>query len=150
MKKITFILFFNFLVFIAIAQTGTIKIVIPEIHSKNGNIKVALYNVEGKKGFLKDLKLACKKKEAEIKNGSAVIVFSDIPYGIYAVSLFQDENNNGKIDRAVIGFPIEPYGISGNKNTLGPPSFNDAEFEINTSYKILNIRLKTWVKTNVE
>lgn len=148
MKRITIILFFNFIVFLGIAQTCTLKIVIPEINSNKGNIKVALYNIDGKTGFLKDLKLAYKKQETEIKNGSAVIIFSNIPYGTYAVSLFQDENNNGKIDRAVIGFPIEPYGISGNKKSFGPPSFEDGKFKINTTYLTLNIELKTYLKKN--
>jgi len=141
------ILFFGITVF---AQTGTLKIVIPDIPSGKGNIKVALYNESGSKGFLKDLNLAFRKKQVEIKNNSAIIIFKNIPYGTYAVSLFQDENINGKIDRAAIGFPVEPYGISGNKNTVGPPNFKDGKFILKSPYLTLKITLKTYLKRNLQ
>jgi len=150
MKKFFPVFLFCLFFFTGFSQTGTLKIVVAGINVDKGNIKAALYNRAGEKSFLKDLEHVYVKKEVQITNESTVIIFQNIPYGTYALALFQDENNNGKIDRAVMGFPIEPYGISGNKNTLGPPSFNDAEFDMNTSYKILNIRLKTWLKANVE
>ncbi|NOZ34151.1 MAG: DUF2141 domain-containing protein [Chlorobi bacterium] len=147
MKKILGISILMFFGMFVSAQSGTIKVVIPKIQSDKGNIKVALYNKEGSDGFLKDLNSAYKKKQVEIKNNSAVIILN-IPYGTYAVSLFQDENNNSIIDRAAIGFPVEPYGISGNKNTIGPPKFDDAKFSFNKPYLRLNIILKTYIKRN--
>jgi len=144
MKKIfTFISGF-FLATFVFGQTGTIKILIPDIPNAKGNIKVALYNEAGKKSFLKNLNFAFRKKEVGIKNNTAVVLFQNIPFGVYAVSLFQDENNNGMIDRAAIGFPTEPYGISGNKNTIGPPKFNDCKFELKTKEKELKINLKSF------
>jgi len=143
--NVFFLFFFSSFIF---GQNGTLKIVIPNIPTGKGNIKVALYNKSGSKGFLKDLNLSYRKKEVAIKNNTAVIIFKNIPYGTYAVSLFQDENNNGKIDRAPIGFPIEPYGISGNKNTIGPPSFNDGKFVLKSSNLSLKIILKTYLKRN--
>lgn len=139
-------MFFGMFVF---AQSGTIKVVIPKIQSDKGNIKVALYNEEGSDGFLKDINSAYKKKQVEIKNNSAVIIFKNIPYGTYAVSLFQDENKNNKIDRAVIGFPIEPYGISGNKNTIGPPKFDDGKFTLKSSNLTIKVFLKTYLKKHL-
>ncbi len=144
MKKLLSISILFFLGITGFAQSGTIKIIIPDILSNKGNIKAALYNDAGSKGFLKDLSSAYRKKECEIKNNSAVIVFKNVPYGKYAVSLFQDENKNNKIDRAAIGFPTEPYGISGNKNTIGPPKFKDGEFELKSSNLTLKIILKSF------
>lgn len=148
MKKLISLIAGIFLIISVFGQTGTLKIVIPDIPTGKGNIKVALYNEAGSKGFLKDLELSYRKKEVAIKNKTAVIIFKNIPYGTYAVSLFQDENNNGEIDRAAIGFPIEPYGISGNKNTIGPPSFKDGKFVLKSSNLSLEIILKTYLKRN--
>ena len=148
MKKFTSLITGIFLTSFVFGQNGTLKIVIPNIPSEKGNIKVAIYNEAGSKGFLKDLNLSYRKKEVAIKNKTAVIIFKNIPYGIYAVSLFQDENNNGEIDRAPIGFPVEPYGISGNKNTVGPPRFNDGKFVLKSSNLSLKIILKTYLKRN--
>ncbi len=142
MKKILTFISGIFLASLVFGQAGTIKIVIPDIENTKGTIKVALYNEAGKKGFLKELDLAFRKTETGIKNNTAIIFFRNIPYGVYAVSLFQDENNNGMIDRAPIGFPTEPYGVSGNKNTIGPPKFNDCKFELNTKERKLKINLK--------
>ncbi|RLD49876.1 MAG: DUF2141 domain-containing protein [Bacteroidetes bacterium] len=148
MKKFKSLIAGIFLTTLVFGQTGTLKIVIPNIPTEKGNIKVALYNKAGSKGFLKDLSLSYRKKEVAIINNQASVVFYNIPYGTYAVSLFQDENNNGEIDRAPIGFPVEPYGISGNKNTIGPPSFNDGKFILKTKNVSLKIILKTYLKRN--
>ena len=146
MKKFKSLIAGIFLTTLIFGQNGILKIVIPNIPTEKGNIKVALYNKAGSKGFLKDLNLSYRKKEVAIIKNQASVVFYNIPYGTYAVSLFQDENNNGKIDRAPIGFPVEPYGISGNKNTIGPPSFNDGKFILKTKNVSLKIILKTYLK----
>ena len=33
------------------------------------------------------------------------------PYGDYGVAVFHDENSNGKMDKYVLGIPLEPYGF---------------------------------------
>ena len=150
MKRVLMIAVILFSVLTGTAQKGTLKIIISDIESNKGTIKVALYNIAGKKSFLKDSEHAYAKKAVAIKNKTAVIIFTNIPYGTYAVSLFQDINNNDSLDRAVVGFPTEPYGISGNKNTIGPPSFDDGKFEFKTLNMILKIRLKTYLKKSVD
>src|SRR5690606_20947479 len=42
------------------------------------------------------------------------LVFKDLPDGDYGVTLYQDKNDNGKIDKNVLGIPTEPYGFSLN------------------------------------
>jgi uncharacterized protein (DUF2141 family) len=128
------------------SQKGDLHINIRGINSEEGNIKVALYIKDNEKGFLKDLDLSIRKKIVIIKNKQAGVSFSDLPYGTYAVSLFHDINNNNILERAPIGYPIEPYGVSGNKQTLGPPKFDDCKFVINSPDKHLNIDLRTYKK----
>ena len=58
------------------------------------------------------------------------VIFQNIPMGNYAVAVFQDMNNNGKIDLGKLKIPTEPVGISNysvRKSKL-PPTFKKAKF----------------------
>lgn len=57
----------------------------------------------------------------------AVCEFSGITAGTYAVSVFHDENSNGKLDTKFMGIPREGVGASNDaKGHLGPPKFDAA------------------------
>jgi uncharacterized protein (DUF2141 family) len=59
------------------------------------------------------------------------IVFSDLRPGVYAVVVFHDENDDGKLDKNAIGLPTEAYAISNNaRGLLGAPDFKDAAVHI--------------------
>ena len=59
-----------------------------------------------------------------------VLVFRHVQPGNYAVSLFHDQNANGRLDKAM-GIPREGYGFSRNAPVrFGPPSFADARFAV--------------------
>jgi uncharacterized protein (DUF2141 family) len=49
--------------------------------------------------------------------------------GTYAVSVFHDENSNGKLDRNILRMPKEGVGVSNNAaGHFGPPKFDDMAF----------------------
>ena len=144
MKKFFVVVGMVLLSITILAQKGELKISISNIKSNTGNIKVALYDKENGEGFLKNIDVAIRKKILTINEKNAGVIFSNIPYGTYAVSLFHDENNNGEMDRASIGFPLEPYGVSGNKFIIGPPKFNDCKFIINSPSKNITIEMKSF------
>lgn len=51
--------------------------------------------------------------------------------GLYALTLFHDENSNGKLDTKTFGIPKEGFGFSNDpKIRMGPPRFKDAAFLI--------------------
>ncbi|MEX1196243.1 MAG: MipA/OmpV family protein [Pseudohongiellaceae bacterium] len=54
----------------------------------------------------------------------------DLPEGDYAVLLFRDENNNGRLDRNFIGIPSEPFALSNDYQPSGPPSFQRARVRV--------------------
>lgn len=69
--------------------------------------------------------------------------FKKIPNGIYAVSVFHDENSNSKLDKNFLGIPKEGYGFSNNaKATLSVPSFDDAKFKVSTQTTHLKIKME--------
>ena len=56
----------------------------------------------------------------------------ELPAGQYVVGIFHDVNLNNKMDNNFLGLPKEQYGFSNNARALfGPPSFEDAAFELN-------------------
>lgn len=58
-----------------------------------------------------------------------------------AVLVYQDLNNNQKLDANLFGIPSEPYGVSNNPNLMGPPNFAQAVFPLNTLKQAVSITL---------
>jgi len=62
--------------------------------------------------------------------GTLTIEFTNIAPGRHAIALVHDENDNGRIDRALMMIPREGFGFSRDaKVVMGPPSFAAAAFE---------------------
>lgn len=64
------------------------------------------------------------------EKGTMTVSIKDISFGTYAISLFHDQNGNGKLDSNWMRIPKEPYGFSQNAAaTFGPPKFRKAAFQ---------------------
>lgn len=114
------------------AQNSKLTVAVSGIKNNEGTIRVGLYNSD--KAFLKT---AYQSFSSEIKNNKAVITFTNLPAGEYAVSVFHDENKNEKLDKNMMGIPSEDYAASNNaKGFMGPPSYADAKFTVNKDSKI--------------
>ena len=117
------------------SKAQTITITVSNLDSNAGQVLVGLY--ADKSEFLKS---AYKQQRASITNQGCEVVFEDVPTGVYAVSFVHDVNNNNKLDMNFLGIPKEDYGCSNNaKGFMGPPSWDDAKFEVGTTAVHLNI-----------
>lgn len=78
----------------------------------------------------------CLSKQVEIKNNQINVVFDSLAVNDYAIMIYHDENDNGKMDTNFIGIPKEGVGVS--NNTGGIPSFKKSKLlvEKNTKIKI--------------
>lgn len=113
-------------------QTVTLRVEITGYKSNKGNAYVALYNNES--DFLKKTFVG---KIVKIENQKVVVVFTNVPNGVYAVSSYHDENSNGKLDTNFIGIPKEDYAVSNNaKGFMSAPKYKDAKFTLNESKTI--------------
>jgi len=109
------------------AQANTIHVEIAGLRNDTGQVFCALYSSPD--GFPKDSKKAVAHVTSAISHQHAVCEFSGIASGTFAVSVFHDENSNGKLDTNFIGIPREGVGASNNaKGHHGPPKFHDAAF----------------------
>lgn len=67
---------------------------------------------------------------AKPADGGATCLFPSIPTGTYAVFFMHDLNDNGDMDKNLLGIPKEPWGFSRDAPVrLGPPPFSAAAFE---------------------
>jgi uncharacterized protein (DUF2141 family) len=125
-------------------STGPATLTVHVIGARNakGKIRAALFH--GAEGFPNDASHAFRTQPADIdpQTSSAQIVFTDLPAGVYAVSVFHDENMNQKLDKNFVGVPKEGYGTSNNpKKKMGPPSFEETKFQLSGTEQSLEIKL---------
>ncbi|WP_458629239.1 DUF2141 domain-containing protein [Winogradskyella sp. PC D3.3] len=107
-------------------EKHTLTVTVVEADNNEGKMFIALYNSETE--FLKE---NYKGTISAIENKRCTVTFEGIPDGTYAVSVFHDENDNGKMDTNFMHIPKEDYGCSnGATGFMGPPKWKDAKFEI--------------------
>lgn len=146
MKVLTYVLLFIFspcLCFdvFAGAATGRINVEVTGLRSNSGEVRVHLYN--SKEGFPSKPQKAMATLVSITGNSEAGVLFRDIPYGDYAISVLHDENGNKKMDMNWLMMPKEGIGASNNPRfTLGPPSFNDARFRLDSEELTIKIKVK--------
>lgn len=68
--------------------------------------------------------------------------FGMVPQGSYAISLFHDENGNGRLDKRLM-IPREGFGFSRDAPVrLGPPRFASAVFAVGRETPGQTIRMR--------
>jgi uncharacterized protein (DUF2141 family) len=107
-----------------------LNVTVSGLRSDRGSVVLALFR--GGAGFPNDGKKAVAHATVRVGPGkTAEAAFPDLPPGEYALSLFHDENNNGRLDTSAFGFPREGFGTSNDpKVRLGPPRWKDAKFSV--------------------
>jgi uncharacterized protein (DUF2141 family) len=114
----------------ATAQGGqasaSLTLTIDNIRHDTGALMIAVHSQET--GF----DGAVGGKQVAVDGDSVVTVeFNGLAPGRYALRVFHDVNGNGALDTNVMGIPVEPFGFSNNvMGMMGPPSFDQAAFEI--------------------
>lgn len=111
-----------------------LSVKINNVASADGNVNVAVYNSDD--GFLSFDKVL-KAQSVVSQKGSVEMTITDLPAGEYALAVFHDENNNGKLDTNWLGIPKEKVAFSNAKmKTFGPPKYKECAFTVNSDYEI--------------
>lgn len=75
-------------------------------------------------------------------DASVELDFGPVAPGRYAISLFHDENGNGRLDKALM-LPKEGYGFSRDAPVrFGPPRFASAAFTVGAQDAHQSIRMR--------
>lgn len=110
-------------------ETGGIKVKITGLRSNHGQLGCSLW--AGPDGFPRNDTHILKHVWAPITNGGGECVFEGpLSARDYAVTLFHDENKNGKFDSNFVGYPLEGYGFSNNVvPKFSAPSYDECKFQ---------------------
>jgi uncharacterized protein (DUF2141 family) len=116
-------------------QAQDIPVKITGIRSTKGNIVINVFKDQASYDKEVPYKLFTFDKKS-IPQGMMTVNLSLEP-GIYGVTLLDDENGNGKIDKSFIGVPKEGFGFSNFFMTkMKKPSFDDFKVDLKTQPKI--------------
>ena len=113
----------------------SITVTVSNLRNNNGKVALALHNGDT---FMKAE--AIQSTESTITNDKVTVTFTNVRPGEYAVLVLHDENENRKMNYDANGMPQEAYGTSGLTSRFGPPTYNDAKF--NLDQKDLNISIQ--------
>lgn len=121
------------------ASAADLRVTVDGLRSDKGHVSFGLYDdpdkFPGRAGVIQG-------GLAKIAGGRAVFTFHDLKPGRYAVSLFHDENDDGKFDRSLIGLPLEGYGFSNNPRVvLSAPSFDDCAVAVSAAGAQITIKV---------
>jgi uncharacterized protein (DUF2141 family) len=118
------------------ASAATVEVHVLKVAAGKGQIRVAVCDRER---FLKQCAYTASMPARE---GENVIAVPGVPKGTWAVLAYQDENENGELDRNLIGIPKENYGFSRDAaSRFGPPGFDDAAIPVDGELTVATIKL---------
>ncbi|QLG45097.1 DUF2141 domain-containing protein [Costertonia aggregata] len=130
MKKIFFILIL--IPFFGMAQNN-LSVSVTGVKNSKGKIRIAAYDKA--KGFLKFDSVFAAESAQAVKGTTNLTL--NLPKGKYALAVFHDENDNGKLDTNWLGIPKEKVAFSKAKmKTFGPPSFEECAFTVEEDQKL--------------
>lgn len=112
----------------------SLEVQVTGITNAAGTIEVALFT--SREGFLKH-EAVYRAESAKALKGATYLLFENLPEGTYALAVFQDVNENRKLDTNWLGIPKEPTGFShARMKTFGPPSFEDCHLVLREDTRI--------------
>ena len=121
------------------AYAADVRVTIEGVASAEGKVMAALFDKAAE--FPRGKMSVGNMAPAAV--GAVKVVFADVPPGKYVISVYHDVNGNQRLDANMVGIPSEPYGFSRDaRGKMGPPSFDDAVFEVSKDTVNLTIRVK--------
>jgi len=121
-----------------VGTPAPVTIVITDLPSTTAAVKLNFYNsadtfLQSGQATLQQTVLPGGQHQAQVRVA--------LPAGEWAVALMQDTNNNGEVDRNVLGIPNEPYAFSNNvRPRFSAPKFEDCKFRVTGQAQTITIQ----------
>ena len=107
------------------SSTSTLSATVGPTRTSNGSLACRLY--ASGDGFPRTA-TGTVTQRVKVANGSARCVFEKLTPGTYAVMVHHDENDNRKMDKNLLGMPLEGYGASNNRtHALSAPTWDESK-----------------------
>lgn len=128
---------------VAASDVGDMAVVIDGISPGKGEVVLELFLDAA--GFPDGSPKRTLTRRVPASAPKVEVAFENLPPGRYAIALYQDANENQRLDTHLFGYPTERFGFSRNpKVLLGPPSHSEVEFEWSPDQQAVHILLKRW------
>ena len=129
------IVIFSFSAFMPLNQKELLNFKITNIKKNSGKVVVEIYNTKSSW-----LKIPFRTATLSANQNCEIALFQ-VPYGRYAVTVYQDSNNNGEADMNFLGIPKELVGFGNNYKPFGEPKFKSALINFSALSKTDEIKL---------
>ena len=136
-KRIVILIAFALVLIGNIYANATIRFAleITGINVNQGQIYVKIYSND--RDYRNDTPYAVYVLES---TRQSIVHSFDILEGEYLIALFQDTNNNGKLDTNFLGFPKEPVGLSNYSGGI-PGGFNRQKIPVKNDSNRVTINM---------
>jgi len=143
MVKILLFLFSGLLSTEGETGSGTLSVRVSNLESSQGCLRLAVYDRDN---FLKkDKAISAKTVYLERTGKRRVVEMPDLAFGSYALAIYHDINNNGKLDTNFMGIPAEPYAFSNNPGVKWrSPNYDETSFEFSRDQQIIEVTMQRW------
>ena len=111
----------------ATGHSATLRVTVENIRNDSQPVRVLLFNTPDS---FPDEAQCFKSQATSAKEGTAVVEFTDLAPGAYAIMAYHDENEDNRLNRVLGMWPSEGYGLSLNPLVMGPPTFQETSFEL--------------------
>ena len=119
----------------AASHAADLSIKVDGARGDGGAVRVALFDSADR--FL--------KRPLQVASAAvgATLEFKGLAAGQYAVSVYHDANENGKLDQNMMGIPVEATGFSNDAlGNMGPPTFEAARIDLPAEGKAIHVTLR--------
>lgn len=138
-KRIIFGFFFVLAAVSVFSQTNEEKTVSLEIHNvitNGGRVYISVSTSETSyKNRVPEITFECEP------SGNVIQTEITIPIGECVVNIYQDTNQNGKLDNGLFKIPKEPVGISNWNGRSVPGSFEKLKLTVDNTTHIIRVNL---------
>ena len=123
---------------------STLTVQVSGLETAEGTVHAALYST--KSAYDEEVTdPALGKVLSDLSGEACTLQWADLPYGTYALAVYHDINDNGKLDTNVFGIPTEPYAFSNNPDVKWRrPRYGEVSFQMESPDATLELRLSRW------
>jgi uncharacterized protein (DUF2141 family) len=118
-----------------------LHVTVSGMRSAKGNVTITIYPDDA--AHFLDGKFKLARQKVPVTLPSTTACFALPARGTYAVALFHDENDDGRLNTSALGIPTEGYGFSNNPTLyFGPPGLEKVRFTVHPGDNAVDIRMK--------
>ncbi len=109
------------------SHAATLRVTVENVRHDSRPVRVLLFNSPDS---FPDEAQCFRVQAAQATEGTAVVEFTNLAPGAYAIMAYHDENGDNRLNRTMGMWPSEGYGLSLNPLVMGPPTFQETSFEL--------------------